>query len=70
MVAWNPPFNQKTWRAENELLDDPRWKGYAVPPTSNANYGWILNNNKTAREVKVGDAMRKYIEFKNLGFEL
>ena len=21
---------------------------------------WILNNNKTAREVKVGDAMRKY----------
>ena len=39
----NPPFNQKQWRAENELVDDPRWNGYEVPPTSNANYGWILN---------------------------
>jgi type I restriction enzyme M protein len=39
----NPPFNQKDWRAENELLDDPRWQGYDVPPKSNANYGWILN---------------------------
>ena len=39
----NPPFNQKQWRAENELTDDPRWDGYEVPPTSNANYGWILN---------------------------
>lgn len=27
----------------NELTDDPRWDGYEVPPTSNANYGWILN---------------------------
>lgn len=42
-IMANPPFNQKDWRAENELLDDPRWDGYAVPPTSNANYGWILN---------------------------
>lgn len=24
-------------------MDDPRWDGYDVPPTSNANYGWILN---------------------------
>jgi type I restriction enzyme M protein len=39
----NPPFNQKDWRAENELKDDPRWRGYEVPPKSNANYGWILN---------------------------
>lgn len=39
----NPPFNQKDWRNENELTDDPRWKGYSVPPTSNANYAWILN---------------------------
>ena len=37
------PFNQKSWRAENELTNDPRWQGYDVPPTSNANYGWILN---------------------------
>jgi type I restriction enzyme M protein len=39
----NPPFNLKDWRGENELLDDPRWMGYEVPPKSNANYGWILN---------------------------
>lgn len=39
----NPPFNQKEWRAMNELTDDPRWGGYEVPPTSNANYGWILH---------------------------
>jgi type I restriction enzyme M protein len=25
------------------LIDDPRWRGYDVPPKSNANYGWILN---------------------------
>ncbi|TCP25145.1 type I restriction enzyme M protein [Tenacibaculum skagerrakense] len=42
-IMANPPFNQKDWRADNELLDDPRWKGYDVPPKSNANYGWILN---------------------------
>lgn len=42
-IMANPPFNQKEWRAENELKDDPRWVGYEVPPTSNANYGWILN---------------------------
>lgn len=39
----NPPFNQKEWREENELTDDARWKGYVTPPTSNANYAWILN---------------------------
>jgi len=42
-IMANPPFNQKAWRAENELIDDVRWTGYEVPPTSNANYGWILN---------------------------
>ena len=42
-IMANPPFNQKEWRADNELTDDPRWNGYEVPPTSNANYGWILN---------------------------
>tara|TARA_R110000868_G_scaffold395447_1_gene667121 strand:- start:6706 stop:8274 length:1569 start_codon:yes stop_codon:yes gene_type:complete len=41
-IMANPPFNQKDWRADNELIDDPRWMGYDVPPTSNANYGWIL----------------------------
>jgi len=42
-IMANPPFNQKDWRAENELTDDPRWQGYEVPPKSNANYAWILN---------------------------
>lgn len=42
-IMANPPFNQKEWRGEDELTGDPRWRGYEVPPTSNANYGWILN---------------------------
>ncbi|MCB0457554.1 MAG: class I SAM-dependent DNA methyltransferase [Flavobacteriaceae bacterium] len=42
-IMANPPFNQKDWRADTELIDDPRWRGYEVPPKSNANYGWILN---------------------------
>lgn len=42
-IMANPPFNQKDWRAESELTDDPRWRGYETPPKSNANYGWILN---------------------------
>lgn len=42
-IMANPPFNQKDWREENELKDDPRWMGYDVPPKSNANYAWILN---------------------------
>lgn len=42
-IMANPPFNQKDWRASDELIDDPRWKGYDTPPKSNANYGWILN---------------------------
>ncbi|MHB9289190.1 type I restriction-modification system subunit M [Latilactobacillus curvatus] len=42
-IMANPPFNLKDWRGENELLDDARWAGYAVPPKSNANYAWILH---------------------------
>ena len=42
-IMANPPFNQKDWRGANELVDDPRWAGYDTPPTSNANYAWILN---------------------------
>ncbi|MGQ1891179.1 class I SAM-dependent DNA methyltransferase [Thermophagus sp. OGC60D27] len=42
-IMANPPFNQKGWREENELIDDPRWRGYDVPPAGNANYAWILN---------------------------
>jgi type I restriction enzyme M protein len=42
-IMANPPFNQKQWRADDELKDDSRWLGYDVPPTGNANYAWILN---------------------------
>lgn len=42
-IMANPPFNLKKWRGSEELLDDPRWKGYGVPPESNANYAWILH---------------------------
>lgn len=42
-IMANPPFNQKDWRESNQLTSDPRWSGYDTPPTSNANYGWILN---------------------------
>lgn len=42
-IMANPPFNQKEWRASDELTDDPRWAGYEVPPTGNANYGWIMH---------------------------
>ena len=42
-IMANPPFNQNDWRAADELKDDPRWRGYDAPPTSNANYAWILN---------------------------
>lgn len=42
-IMANPPFNQKSWRTDGELIKDSRWSGYETPPTSNANYGWILN---------------------------
>ena len=42
-IMANPPFNQKDWRAPDELVDDPRWAGYPPPPTGNANYAWILH---------------------------
>lgn len=42
-IMANPPFNLKEWRGEKELTNDPRWAGYEVPPTGNANYGWILH---------------------------
>ena len=43
-IMANPPFNLKGWRAEDELTDDPRFKGFsAIPPVANANYAWILH---------------------------
>lgn len=42
-IMANPPFNQKDWRASDELTADHRWEGYETPQTGNANYGWILH---------------------------
>jgi len=42
-IMANPPFNQKQWRADNELVNDARWEGYPTPPTGNANYAWIMH---------------------------
>ena len=42
-IMANPPFNQKDWRASDELTNDHRWDGYETPQTGNANYGWILH---------------------------
>ena len=42
-IMANPPFNKSNWRTEEQLTKDIRWKGYATPPVSNANYAWILH---------------------------
>lgn len=42
-IMANPPFNLKKYAEYGEFETDPRWKGYAIPPTSNANYAWILH---------------------------
>lgn len=42
-IMANPPFNFKGWRKEDELRDDPRWRGYVLPRAANANYAWILH---------------------------
>lgn len=42
-IMANPPFNKHDWRTEEELTKDIRWKGYGLPPVSNANYAWILH---------------------------
>lgn len=38
-ILANPPFNISDWGGER-LREDVRWK-YGVPPTGNANYGWL-----------------------------
>ena len=42
-IMANPPFNLKRYAEYKDFEDDSRWKGYGVPPTSNANYAWILH---------------------------
>lgn len=41
-IMANPPFNLKRWYVP-ALDNDARWKGYGLPPESNANYAWILH---------------------------
>lgn len=50
----NPPFNQHDWREENQLINDPRWNGYLVPPKGNANYAWLLNTLSKLSQNGVG----------------
>ncbi len=38
-IIANPPFNQSDW-GQDILRTDPRWQ-YGLPPTNNANYGWM-----------------------------
>ena len=52
-IIANPPFNQKGWRGENELIDDERWGGYKVPLPGNANYAWILHMLNKMKENSV-----------------
>ena len=42
-IMANPPFNKSNWWTGDDLTGDNRWKGYAVPPISNANYAWLLH---------------------------
>ena len=42
-IMANPPFNLKKYADYADFETDLRWRGYAVPPTSNANYAWILH---------------------------
>lgn len=38
-ILANPPFNISDWGGER-LKEDKRW-GYGVPPSGNANFGWV-----------------------------
>jgi type I restriction enzyme M protein len=38
-ILANPPFNQSEWGVDI-LQEDARWK-FGVPPSGNANYGWM-----------------------------
>ena len=40
-ILANPPFNQKEWGIDI-LQDDDRWK-HGMPPSGNANYGWMMH---------------------------
>ena len=42
-IMANPPFNLKKYAEYGDFENDLRWRGYGTPPTSNANYAWILH---------------------------
>ena len=60
-ILANPPFNISDWGGER-LREDPRWK-YGIPPTGNANFGWLqhilhhLGPNGTAGVVLANGSM-------------
>ena len=60
-IIANPPFNISDWGGE-QLQDSHLWK-YGVPPTGNANYGWLqlfmnkLSNTGTAGIVLANGSM-------------
>jgi type I restriction enzyme M protein len=60
-IMANPPFNISDWGGE-QLQDSHLWK-YGVPPTGNANYGWLqlflnkLSPNGTAGIVLANGSM-------------
>lgn len=60
-IMANPPFNISDWGGE-QLQDSHLWK-YGVPPSSNANYGWLqlfinkLNSTGTAGIVLANGSM-------------
>ena len=60
-IIANPPFNISDWGGE-QLQDSHLWK-YGVPPSGNANYGWLqlfmnkLSNNGTAGIVLANGSM-------------
>jgi type I restriction enzyme M protein len=60
-IIANPPFNISDWGGE-QLKDSHLWK-YGVPPTGNANYGWLqlflnkLSPNGTAGIVLANGSM-------------
>lgn len=60
-ILANPPFNISDWGGER-LREDVRWK-YGLPPTGNANYGWLqhiihhLSPNGTAGVVLANGSM-------------
>lgn len=67
-IMENPPFNQKDWRADNKLKDDPRWAGYDVPPASNANYTWILKQMTISAQYQSNIPKKGFVN--HIGFEV